>query len=145
MHAGRYDDVQSRWAKYEIARSVIDGKGLLAVHLNSINHNQLRAPDPLGINPLHVLGIYRSATGSYFLAEKRPVVTNATTGELGFEWLLYDDYKDPLSSLPKYIPALGLNTVVPLSRYTREYDMMAGGGYQKLWSWIEAAAKEAGR
>jgi hypothetical protein len=28
-----------RWVKYEIARAVIDGRGLLAVHLNSIRHH----------------------------------------------------------------------------------------------------------
>ena len=27
-----------RWVRYEIARSIIDGRGVLTVHLNSINH-----------------------------------------------------------------------------------------------------------
>src|SRR5215472_11148772 len=31
---------QSRWVKYEIARAVIEQRGLLAVHLNGINHHQ---------------------------------------------------------------------------------------------------------
>src|SRR5699024_9299286 len=33
-----------RWVKYEIARAIIDGRGLLAVHLNSIKHHQTKGP-----------------------------------------------------------------------------------------------------
>jgi hypothetical protein len=44
------------WVRYEIARSVIDGKGLLTVHINSINHHQLRVPHIRGPNPLAYMG-----------------------------------------------------------------------------------------
>jgi hypothetical protein len=37
----------SRWVKYEIARAVIDARGLFGIHINSLNHNVRRAPDPL--------------------------------------------------------------------------------------------------
>ena len=71
---------RSRWAKYEIARAVIDGRGLLAVHLNSINHHTRKTPDAYGINPLHFMGIYHSSNGRYYLYEKHVVVTNAAAG-----------------------------------------------------------------
>ena len=41
-----------RWVRYEIARAVIDGRGLLAVHLNNIRHHVTQRSDPLGQNPL---------------------------------------------------------------------------------------------
>ena len=37
-----------RWVKYEVARAIIDGRGLLAVHINNINHHQTRTPHPRG-------------------------------------------------------------------------------------------------
>ena len=134
----------SGWAKYEIARAIVDRKGLLAVHINGINHHQRKAPDGLGINPLHMMGIYRSPNGIHYLVDRRPVVVNAATAELGFKWHFYEDYKDAVS-LPAYMPPMGLETVVALSQHTHEYDMMAGGGYQNLWGWIETAAVDAGR
>jgi len=39
----------SRWVRYEIALSVIDERGLMAIDLNSINHHQRKEPDPLGV------------------------------------------------------------------------------------------------
>src|SRR6266436_7197216 len=48
---------QRQWVKYEIARSVIDGRGLLAVHINGLNHHESRSPDTPGFNPLHLLGV----------------------------------------------------------------------------------------
>jgi hypothetical protein len=51
---------QSRWVKYEIARAVIDRRGLLAVHINGLNHVKRRMPDRPGYNPLHLMGVYRS-------------------------------------------------------------------------------------
>jgi len=37
-----------RWVRYEIARSVIDRKGLLVVDINGINHHVDRTPHPRG-------------------------------------------------------------------------------------------------
>jgi hypothetical protein len=44
-------------AKYEIARSVVEKKGLVAVHINSLNHNHRQTPDRLGVNPIHMISI----------------------------------------------------------------------------------------
>ena len=40
-----------RWVRYEIARAVVDGKGLFAIHINGINHHERKAPDPRSDNP----------------------------------------------------------------------------------------------
>jgi hypothetical protein len=49
-----------RWVRYEIARAIIDKKGLLAVHINSIcNANGVQ--QPLGHNPLSYMGFVKSS------------------------------------------------------------------------------------
>jgi hypothetical protein len=135
---------RSRWAKYEIARSVVDQKGLFAVHLNSLNHDQRQAPDPLGYSPLHVMGIFREFDGKYYLYEKQPVVTDPTTGQLGWEWGPYEDFKDPVP-LPRYSPPMEFGKGVPLAAGTAEYDFMGHGGYKNIGAWIDDAAIAVGR
>jgi antiphage defense system Thoeris ThsB-like protein len=135
---------RSRWAKYEIARAVIDERGLLAVHINSINHHARKIPDQRGINPLHVMGVFHSANGNYYLYEKHVVVINDARAELGFEWRPYEDYVDAVP-LPRYIPHINAGYVMPLSVYTREYDMTGDEGFKNIGSWIDAAAVQLGR
>jgi hypothetical protein len=134
----------SRWVKYEIARAVVDGKGLLAVHLNGIDHHVTKAPCRLGLNPLHVMGIYRNASGSFYLCEKHPVVSNAATGELGWEWRLYEDFTDPVAK-PPYLPMMGFDRVLPLSAGASECDMVGSDGFKWIGDWIDAAADAVGR
>jgi hypothetical protein len=51
------DTWDRRWVRYEIARAIIDGRGLLTVHLNGINHHQTKGPHPRGRDPLAHMGI----------------------------------------------------------------------------------------
>jgi hypothetical protein len=44
--------------------------------------------------------------------------------------------------LPKYIPRIGINEVVPLSRYTYEYDMMRDDGFKNIGAWIDLAFEQ---
>ena len=60
---------KSRWVKYEIARAVIDQRGMLAVHLNGINHHVRKTPDRRGINPLHIMGVNHDPNGRFYLYE----------------------------------------------------------------------------
>jgi len=132
----------ARWAKYEIARSVIDGKGLFTIHINSINHTITRTADERGISPLHVLGIYRNFNDTLYLMEKRPAMVG---GEPGWQWHIYDDYLDSLPALPRYIPSISQGETVPLSKYTAEYDMTYDDGFKQIGAWIESAAIQVGR
>ena len=63
------------WVRYEIARSVIDGRGLLAININSINHHQPPyRPHELGYNPCNMLGIaVNSSNNQYYLCEQKYV------------------------------------------------------------------------
>jgi hypothetical protein len=121
---------QSRWVKYEVARAVIDSRGLLVVHINGLNHVKRRAPDQLGYNPLHLMGIYRSPENRYYLYEKRVVIVNPSSGELGWEWHPYEDYTDP-ASLPQYIPSVNAGYILPLSAYITEHDYVQADGHKK--------------
>ena len=138
------DTWDSRWVKYEIARAVIDGRGLFSVHINSLNHNARRVPDPWGYNPLRSMGVYKDLSGRFFIWEKHVVIKNVETGELGWEWRAYEDYTDPVP-LPRYITNIPFQHIMALSAVTREYDFIANEGAKNLGFWIDAAAVSAGR
>ncbi|WP_271591992.1 TIR domain-containing protein [Bradyrhizobium sp. CCBAU 65884] len=135
------------WVRYEIARSVIDKKGLLAVHLNRLRHHQRQAPDMHGENPLDFMAVGSPKQGLYYLYERvwRQVVQN---GQLtwGWQWEKYSKYSSPVP-LPKYMqanpPKVGF--VVPLSDVTAIYDYVAEEGHKNIGAWIDTAALRAGR
>ena len=126
-----------RWVRYEIARSVVDGKGLLAVHINSINHHERRHPDERGDNPCRYLGIASAENGQYYLCER-------LNQNGAWSWRWYQDYTQPID-VPQYFhspPKKG--APVRLSEMTREYDW-SQGGFKNIGSWIDMAASDAGR
>ena len=130
------------WVRYEIARAVIDGRGLLAVHINSLNHHERRAPDAPGFNPLHMLGVYKHPQGPYYLYEKTKVPSLIAQNE--WQWTRYPHYTFPVK-LPPYLSAPSINYVMPLSNGTQEYDFMAGEGHKNIGRWIDQAATAVGR
>jgi hypothetical protein len=134
---------QGRWVKYEIARAVVDGRGLFAVHINGINHHQRQAPDVNGYNPLRLMGIYHSKDGRYYLYEYKNVI-NPLPGQLNWQWLPYEDFKSTVS-LPQYIPAINQGWVMPLAAHTFEYDYDAHDGATNIGAWIDRAATAVGR
>lgn len=136
------------WVRYEIARSVIDKKGLLAVHLNSLRHHQRQAPDAHGDNPLDYMAVgCPKQAGVYYLYERvaRQVMQyGQATWE--WQWEKYSKYTSPVP-LPKYMlanpPKVGF--VVPLSEVTAIYDYVAEEGHKNIGAWIDTAALRAGR
>jgi hypothetical protein len=134
---------QGRWVKYEIARSVIDERGLLAVHINGIKHIERLTTDVRGLNPLHFMGIFHSPNGLYYLHEN-VLELNPTTGLVALAWRPYQDFSDPVP-LPRYIPSIQQGFVMPLARHTGEYDYVADGGKTNIGAWIDSAAAAAGR
>jgi hypothetical protein len=137
------DSWDSRWVKYEVARAVIDGKGLLAVSINNLPHHSTRTSNPPGFNPLDVMGVYR-ANDNFYLAEQRWVLVSTNPPQNQWRWFKYDEYTHPVS-LPPYLTAKTGNNVTALSEGTRLYDYVTQSGYQNLGSWIHAAAIQVGR
>jgi hypothetical protein len=72
------------------------------------------------------------------------MVRNRATAEVGFEWRLYEDFRDPVPQ-PLYIPEIKADEVIPLSIYTAEYDMVADDGFKRIGMWIDQAAIQVGR
>jgi MTH538 TIR-like domain (DUF1863) len=138
------DTWKGRWVKYEIARAVIDEKGLLSVGINGLPHVGTRQPDKPGINPLAIMGIYDGNNGRSYLAERRWVPTSANPSQYGWQWFRYDDFTDSVS-FPPYLSAKPSSQVTALSEGTRHYDYMADRGVVALGSWVDAAAKQVGR
>ncbi len=134
----------SCWVRYEIARSVIDNRGLLAVHINGLNHHQRRRPDLLGFNPLSMLGVCKSHDGKFYLYEQQHVVINVLTGEKEWQWRRYNDHTHPVTLRP-YLLDPGVGYVRSLSEGAGLYDFVAGEGHKNIGAWIDRAAKDVGR
>jgi hypothetical protein len=133
-----------RWVKYEIARSVIDCRGLLAVHINGLNHHRRREPDFVGFNPLDLIGIYRESNDKFFLWEKRWVLLNPFTGLSEWQWHPYDDYTESVP-LPRYLTAPGVGFVRPLGVGAVTYNFVEELGHFNLGTWVDSAARNVGR
>ena len=58
-----------RWVRYEIARSVVKGNGLLTVHVSGLKCMQ-NGVGTRGLNPLDFMGICRRASGECLASER---------------------------------------------------------------------------
>src|SRR6266540_2128107 len=119
-----------RWVRYEIARAIIDGLGLLAVHLNSIRDPNTRTTLPSGLNPLSCMAVGKVQVNAwepvrYFLFERE---LNVNTWK--FEWVRYEDYTHQVK-LPRWLPDPTPGFVTPLAPYAGEYDYMMHQGHRK--------------
>jgi hypothetical protein len=135
------------WVKYEIARAIIDERGLLAVHLNSIRHHQTRAPHARGVNPLDGMAVGKVQEGAlstprYYLFER--IAVPAPRGGYRFAWDRYRDYTNPVKK-PPWLDDCAPGYVTPLSKNADEYDYIAGNGHKNIGIWIDRAAQRAGR
>jgi antiphage defense system Thoeris ThsB-like protein len=133
------------WVRYEIARSVIEKKGLLAVHINGLRHYHRLAPDANGENPLDYMSVGCPKHGTYYLYERvsRPVLQYGQT-VLQWRWEKYGKFTLPVS-VPKYMNAPAEGKVVPLSAVTATYDYVGERGHEHIGRWIDTAALCAGR
>ncbi len=126
------------WVRYEIARAVIDNRGLLGVHINNINHHQTRGPHSLGNNPFAYLGLYRTPAGllnvdKYYLYEHN-----------GLGWYPYQHYSNAID-LPAYLSPPSPGYIRPLSEAVPIYDFIHGDGAKNIGAWIDTAAQRVGR
>lgn len=126
-----------RWVRYEIARAVVDGRGLLGVHINGLLHHQRQAKDVYGPNPFDYMAVGKVQIGllavpTYFLFEK------TVRG-----WVRYADHVAAVKK-PAWLPDCDPGKVTPLARAANLHDHCAGG-HADIGKWIDAAAVQAGR
>jgi hypothetical protein len=136
-----------RWVRYEIARAIIDGRGLLTVHLNGINHHDTKGPHPLGLNPLAHMGVAKLQPNKrlppqYYLYEMNLVPDGY--GGVVEQWGRYSDYTTSVTK-PSWLTDPSVDHVKPLSIDTAEYDYELDHGHRNIGSWIDKAARQAGR
>lgn len=121
-----------RWVRYEIARSLIKGNGLVTVHIHGVKDNQSQT-STMGPDPLSAMGLYRTAEG-LFLAEWQ-----------GGKWVEYSDYTLAIPECDLWFAAPPDGNVVQLSSHCLTHDFTAQNGRANIGGWIEAAAEMAGR
>lgn len=126
------------WVHYEIARAVIDDRGLLGVHINGINHHQRLRPDLPGINPFTVMGVEKHQPNAFSI----PIYYLSIHTNNG--WQRYAKHTTSVA-LPRYLPDPPSGQVMPLSRAVPVYDYVAGGGHKNIGAWVDAAAQAVGR
>jgi hypothetical protein len=139
-----------RWVRYEIARAIIDERGVLAVHLNSIKHHRTLTAHTRGENPLAYMAVGKVQEDvwkpvRYYLFEH--VATQKFNGlqwEWQWQWKRYGDYTDPVK-LPPWLADPAAGYVTPLANNADEYDYIAGEGHKNIGAWIDRAAQRAGR
>ena len=120
-----------RWVRYEIARSIIKGNGLLSVRIHLMGDRNGYASHE-GPNPLDYMGVY-NAGNAIRLAEH-------TNGR----WVAYGDYTQSVVLPVTWRKPLD-NNVISLSKYARLYCYRTHNGASSFASWVRQAATDAGR
>ncbi|MET4036502.1 hypothetical protein ABIB94_008099 [Bradyrhizobium sp. JR7.2] len=136
-----------RWVRYEIARAIVDGRGLLGVHLNSIRHHHTKTAHTRGYNPLDFMAVGKVqediwTQARYCLFEKQAWPNGI--GGYRWAWNRYSDYTSSVT-LPPWLADPAAGYVTPLSQYATVYDYIADDGHKNIGSWIDKAAQGAGR
>jgi len=126
------DTWSRRWVRYEIARSVIKGNGLLTVYIHGVKNKDGQFAVK-GANPLAQIGVYKADSG-IFLAEWK-----------GGKWVKYDDYTPSIPERDLWFDAPQNTNVVQLSSHCMSYDFTEQDGRKNIGGWIETAAGLAGR
>lgn len=123
---------QRRWVRYEIARSIIKGNGLIGVQIHLLR-DRLGNTSNQGPSPFDSMGLYRAADGRVMLAEQE-----------GQKWVAYTDNTHALT-LPSTWAAPRDNKVVRLSTYVPTFCYVRNSGQSSFSSWVANVAATVGR
>lgn len=114
---------------------MIDGKGLVAIHINGIRAiDPPHRTEPRGINPAEQMGAGRRDNCNFYLREY-------DVRSQSWQWYDYTRAVD----LPRYLEAPGAGKVMSLDHGTPAYDWVGQNGYRNVGEWIDLAAADAGR
>lgn len=123
---------QRRWVRYEVARSVLKGNGLLTVYIHGVQ-NEDKKVAVKGADPLAQMGLYKTNGGIFFAEWK------------GDKWVKYDDYTLAIPEQDLWFAAPTSDKVVQFSTNCMSYDFTELNGRSNIGDWIETAAGLAGR
>lgn len=117
------------WVRYEIARSLHRGNGLLAVHIHGCECPREGFGRP-GPNPLDYLAVGWDSRVYEWIHGG---------------WYLFDKIQQPLLRFPRWLAMPAEGYVRPLSEGTVAYDWHGDEGRRHLVRWTHVAAQAAGR
>ncbi|MGP6089558.1 TIR domain-containing protein [Antarctobacter jejuensis] len=121
-----------RWVRYQIARSVLKGNGLLTVQISNLRNGQGQISQQ-GPDPLSYMGLYRDASRQVRLAE----LVNSG-------WQQYSDYQQAITPANDwFIPNGG--QVRRLSDFSNLHCYARNNGAANFPNWVRNAAVSAGR
>ncbi len=128
-----------RWVRYEMARAVIDKRGLLGVHINGLNHHGRLHADALGINPLDQMAVGKVLANAF-------AVPRSYLFEWGAQgsWVRYQDHQLPIVK-PSYLLDPPPGYLIQLSTGAKVYDFDRQDGPANIGSWIDYAAQQVRR
>lgn len=121
-----------RWVRYEIARSLVKGNGLLTVYIHGVKDRSSQVAAK-GADPLAQMAVYKTSTG-IFLAEWKAE-----------KWVKYEDYSLAIPEATLWFTPPKDDKVVQLSSHCMSYDFSEQDGRKNIGGWIETAAGLAGR
>lgn len=122
-----------RWVRYELLRSFVDGRGILAINIHGIRDMRSGLTDVPGVNPLSCLGFFMQGDRLWF----------REWDSASRQW----GWARDLSSMPvaNVVYSLRGLTSGSFSDLFPTYDYVMQDGHQQIGGWIEAAAAAAGR
>lgn len=125
-----YETWRREWVRYEIARSLMRGNGLLTVFIDGCEcPNEGFAPR--GYNPLSFVAL----GWNHRLYE---------LDSLG-NWVLYTKVSQRVGPWPRWLPRPDRGYVMSLDQGAAAYDWIDDHGRERLIHWTHAAALAAGR
>lgn len=118
------------WVRYEIARSLVRGNGLLTVFIDGCKCPR-EGFSYRGHNPLSFIALGW---------DNRIYELNANG-----VWVLYSKITETVTSWPKWLARPDRNYCMPLDVGTLAYDWISGNGRANLVHWTNLAAIAAGK
>ncbi len=126
---------QRPWVRYEIFRSIYQGKNLLGVHINGIKCKDSKIKD-LGPNPFDYTGIYFNEDGGEFA-----FIIKKLNKDKKWQWFFWKEIDSKQFHKNDYFKKEYAKTnakkCVSLNNIFSTYDWVADDGYNNFNKWIE--------
>ena len=139
---------ERRWVKYEIIRSFVEGKGIMAVHINRIRSKN-EGITARGTNPFERLRLqvsedykkiyfYELVGRKWIVFKDLPEVNNRKTNSIYFP-----EFSNGLASFFNVKTGYGGKIYKFSELFKNEYDWVKDDGYENISEWIELTFKKA--
>ncbi|MBT53692.1 MAG: hypothetical protein CMF72_09885 [Mameliella sp.] len=122
---------ERRWVRYEIARSILKGNGLLTVRIHNMRNSKGQI-SVKGEDPLDCMGVYLAGPDKILLCEKN-----------GSTWERYEDYQQAVTLPASWLKPTSTN-VIRLSTYATNHCYATQSGSHYFGQWVRDSAASVG-